>query len=307
MKSTILREVVLRNRRCLGNPTILKDIFNIFKATRAKRAIYSILSILTGAAFINKLSIDIFLLIILGFLIYSIGGLYNAKKDNDYKIKNKHYKIAIISLTIISFLISLYNYKIIVIFLAALFLAFIYNKIARYVLYLDIFIGSLTHVFLPLFGAIWVLNGPLNSYLGILIISPIIFTFLLPVKNLIGFKQDKKRGYATLMTKFKNGKLLTTLSVLFSVFLIFLSFFLFNLSYIFLIFFLIIIITTFFTVKNINSLKGKQAVILVRFIFICFFLGLILESNPSIIITLLFLAVASFFIKDVVKIIFKKS
>jgi len=65
----------------------LKEIKEVFKATRIKRGTYAPLSILAAASFVNILNKEVIILAIIGILVYSIGGLYNAKQDNDFGIK----------------------------------------------------------------------------------------------------------------------------------------------------------------------------------------------------------------------------
>lgn len=274
-----------------------EELKKILIATRVKRASYAPLSIFSAASFINILNIDIIFLAIISLFVYSIGGLYNAKRDNDYKIKEKHFYITVFILVFISLGLSLVNLKILLLMLFAIFLVICYNTIGRKILYGDIFIAGLTHIFIPFMGTLWILNADLLQYIPYALIPTLSFILIVNVKNIIGFKKDKKRGYVTLMTKFYNGKTLMKISSLIGLFIIISFPLIFNLKLnIFLIIFILGIFI--FLIRDIGFLEGKRATSLARLIIVIILFGYLIENQAILIINLLFLLSGALFIKE---------
>ena len=94
--------------------SVTQKIKLILKATRLNRGSYAALSIFTAASFVNVLNKDIIILVVLGFLLYSVAGLHNAMVDNDYKIKKKHFYLALLIIIFLSLILGLTNFKILI-------------------------------------------------------------------------------------------------------------------------------------------------------------------------------------------------
>lgn len=275
----------------------LKELKEIFRATRIKRANFALLSILAAASFVNVLNVDIIALMIITILIYSIGGLHNAVVDNDYKIKKKYFHIIIALIFFISLILSLLNLKILVLILIVLILTFFYNTFSRKILYADLFTLSLTHIFIPFIGALWILNANLSQYFSYVIIPTLSFIFIVNVKNIVGFQEDKKRGYVTLMTQFDNGRTLMKISSLVGILIIIGFPLIFHLKFnIFSIIFILIVFI--FLIKDIDFVDGKKSRRLARLIVPLILMEYIFENKAILIINILFLLSAYLFIKE---------
>jgi hypothetical protein len=252
----------------------------LVKATRIERSLIPLSSIMLVIGFANKINYEIFILSICCIFGYSIGGIFNAKTDKDFKIKNPN-KIIIV-LSVILIILSLFNKIIFLTVLASLLLNVIYNKYSRFILFGDSIILSLTHSTLPIVSAALLLN--LNLKLTTTIASFMFFSMFLiiPMKNLNRIKEDKKNKYKTLLTKYKNGKKLT--NFLFQIYFVFiiLAYFIFNLNYIFLIGIIPIFILKTIIDYNLNNKKEIFAYELSRFLVILFIFFIVYSKTSNI-------------------------
>jgi hypothetical protein len=275
-----------------------KNFFLVLKATRVKRAGFALLSIFAAASFVNLLNRDVIILAILALLLYCVGGLHNAKVDNDYRLKKRDFYIAVSFILFISLILASTNPKILVLISLVLVLTIFYNTISRKLLYVDLFILSLTHVFVPFIGTLWLLNKNIMQYIGHALMPTLTFIFIVSVKNILEFEKDRKRGYVTLMTLFKNGKGLMKASVAVGLLILSLFFLILGFSLVNLIIFSLIFFISIFIIKYINNLEGKKAIILARMLFTLVLMIYLIENRASLTINMLFFILGYVFIKD---------
>lgn len=258
----------------------VKNIISLVKAARLERALIPISYIMIPAAITNKISLDLFYLIICCILGYSIGGLINAKVDKDFELKGAG--AAVIIIFILSFLISLHNYIITIMVFINLIMGYIYNKPSRKILFGDSIILSITHVGIPMFTSSILLGLSILSILPLTVIVMLFYATIDQMSNLNGIKEDKQRGYKTLMTTFKEGKLYTHFLMNIS-FLIMILIYLFNnfsKKYLFVTFTLLIL--EVFMNYMMNSKREIEAYGLMRLIAIAFPLAFIYELAKDI-------------------------
>ncbi len=273
-------------------------IIELIKATRIQRSSYALLSIFIAASFFNILNKQVLILAFLSILFYSIGGLQNAIKDKDYKINKKILPIFIFPIVLITLIITNFNYKIIFLIPLVLILTFFYNNFSRKILLADLITMSFTHIIIPFLATLWILNKPIIPYLKYPAFLAISFILIINTKNMSGFLEDKKRGYVTLMTKFKSGKYLILTSAILGLGLIITNSIILKNYPQNPILFSIIFIPSFFLLKDIKHLKGTQATKIARMIFVLLALGYLIFNKPSIKITALGLLSSFIFIKD---------
>jgi len=270
--------------------------WNLVRATRIKRTLPILMIILIPAAYSNKFPLTVLLLFLVVILIYSASSIYNAYKDGDYKLPN-YYFVIILILLFLTLVISLLDKIIFFAALIAIFLGYIYNTVARFIPLGDALTAGLTHFVLP------IIVSSLLVGLGLSFIIPCaIFVYLIaicigPVTNLKDIKEDKKRGYKTLVNSVKNPKTVAITLFSFSFIIIFLLYLFLgirNLNLLFLIpSFLLIIMTT----RQIYKGKMKSALNLMRFYLITSFgiLIFILTSNVNVILGSAFIVMIYFF------------
>lgn len=257
-----------------------KEFLNLLKATRLERTLIPISSIILVTGFANKITLDILILMICCILVYAIGGIFNAKIDKDFKLK--HSNLTIIILSVLSIVLSLYNYIIFFTVLVAFLLAFIYSRYSRFFLFGDSIILSVTHSALPILSASLLLN--LNLKL-IFTLSTFMFfstALIIPIKNLNGVEKDKKNKYVTLPTKYKNGKKITHLLLQFYFIFMFLAYFIFNLTNKFLFVILFVFIIQIFINYSINNKKEILAYKLTRLIGLLFTFAFVFDKASNI-------------------------
>ncbi len=264
----------------------------LLRAMRIERTIPGLLTIMVPVSFANKFSIEIFFLCLVGILIYSAQSIFNAKRDNDYLLPNysKHVS-AMLILTAIIF--SLSNRLIFLAALGWIFLGFIYNTIARFVLLADVTILSFTHHALPILSSALLLNIDLELAILLSLFMFILFWFIIPIKNLKGVEDDLKRRYTTLATKSKKGILISKIFLGISFFVMLAGYFIFNLSYTYLIFLALALILGAFSLVKINKLHDGN-LNLFRLIPMVFLLGIIADKSSNL--KILILSFSLFFV-----------
>ncbi len=182
---------------------------NIIRASRIERSLIPVSSIIIALAFANRFNFDAFILIILTVLIYSFGGLMNAVCDRDYKVV-KSAMLFVLFLVFLALAIS--HKKEIMMFVAiSIGLSFIYNKLSRRILLGDSFILGLTHGAVPFIAASMLMKISHSFSISFGTYIFLVLFLLVPMKNFNGIREDRKRGYKTLITSYKNGKFLTLL------------------------------------------------------------------------------------------------
>jgi len=285
------------------NSLTIAQIKNLLKASRITRSSYALLSILAAASFMNIINIDIIILIIIGVMFYTIGGLQNSLNDNDHKINKKYFYAITFFIIIISLILALINKKIYIILPMVLALTFFYNTLSRKILFADVLTTSLTHMLIPFLGTLWILNNNISDYFIDSILPMSCYFFMINVKNLVGFKEDKKRGYITPMTIFKNGKTFMKISVIMGLIIILVYAYILKIYTNNLFIISLILISSIFLFKNIDKLEGQKSLDIARLILVFVLAGYLLENKAILAITLLFLLSSFIFVKKGLKVI----
>lgn len=277
------------------------NFINLLKATRIKRALIPLSFIILMTGFANKINTEIIILMTCSVLMYSIGGIVNAKVDKDYRIK--YIKTTIAILFLITIILSLYNYIIFVTVLLGFILGYIYSKYSRKILFGDSIILSITHSTLPIISSSILLE--INPKLTMIttIFMFLTMTLIIPIKNLKGIEEDKKRGYITFMTKFSNGKQITLLLMQIYFISLFLAYFLFDLSSKFIFILMGIFILKILIDYFLNTKKDVTAYKLIRLVPILFIFGIIFDKAEnslalSLIFSIILIYTISLFFKE---------
>ena len=287
----------------------VQTIVLIWKATRIKRGTYAALSAVVASAFVGTVDLRLFALLILCFVVYAIGGLVNALKDNDFPaLTRQDYIWGISILTLFSFLCGLLDYILLLFVLVGLVLGYVYSHHSRYVLYGDIFVGSLYHIFLPMLAVFLLYDLSLVTYLPLVFFLQIVFTFLLSVKNINGYEEDKERGYITFMTLFPTAKgtQFTFFSSLISAVLMFLLPLAIPTNMISLSILLLAVPLFYFLFRSIARLQAKQAVIYSRMAYFLLLFSMVISFNPGLLFMGIFLFFSTEFIVDFVRLVMLK-
>ena len=257
----------------------MDSILNIIKAARFERTLIPLSYIIIQIAYAKRITPDINFLKISCIFTYATGGLINAKMDNDFQTKYINKTILLFLLIALSF--SLKNYIITLTILIGFIMGYIYSKPARKILFGDGIILPITHILIPIISSSLILKVPLMEIIPLTLALMIPFGTMLQMKNLKGINQDKKNNYKTLMTCYKNGRLITYYLLKLSFIIIFLIYFLFdfgnNYLAIVLILYIIQIIMDYFIYTK-QELKAHG---LTRLITITIPLAIVLEKNPK--------------------------
>jgi 4-hydroxybenzoate polyprenyltransferase len=275
-----------------------RSVINLIKSARFERAGYAPLTIFSASSFANSFNINVLILALVGFLLYLIGAVHNSVKDKDHFIRKKPAYLVMVLIFIICFAISLTNLKILILILAASLLSFFYNTASRKILMADLATMSITHIFLPFLGTLWVLNESIVNYIPYALMPSLAFFFIVNVKNMSGFQDDAKRGYVTLMTRFRNRKKLMQLSVLIGILIILFFYFILDFSAACSLILLLILIISVLIIRSIDRLDGRRAVILARFVIFLVFLIYIINNRPPFLVLLLFVFSGIVFAKE---------
>ena len=257
----------------------MNDILNMTKATRFERTLIPLSYIIIPIAYANKITPDIIFLMISCIFTYATGGLINAKIDNDFKTKNIN-KTILLFLSI-ALLFSLKNYIITLTILIGFTMGYIYSRPARKILFGDGIILPITHILIPIISSSLILKVSLIEIIPLTIALMIPFGTMLQMKNLKGIKQDKRNNYKTLMTCYKNGRLITYYLMKISFITIFLIYFLFDLGNNYLIIVLILYMIQIIMDYFIYTKQELKAHGLTRLITIIIPLAIVLEKNPK--------------------------
>ena len=258
---------------------------NLLKATRVVRVLIPLSSIMLIVGFANQINKDIFILAICCVLIYSAGGIFNAKVDKDFKLK--YPIIAVIFLFVTALILSFSNYIIFFSVVAWVLLSFIYNKFSRKILFGDSTILAITHAVIPIVGASLLLNLDFRIMFMISSFMFVALFLIIPMKNLNQIEKDKKRRYKTLMTQFKNGRQITNWLLNIHILLLFLSYFIFDFGNKFLLIFFFIFILKIFVSNLINKNRDLKAYYLSRLIFILFSFAIVYDQTTNTIFILM--------------------
>src|SRR3989339_262792 len=164
----------------------------------------------------------------------------------------------------------------------AILLGYIYNTTARYIVFGDGLIAGLTHYVLPIIASSLLVGLNKEIIIQISIIVYFIAICMGPITNLKDIKEDRKRGYKTLVNTVKNP--FTVAIILFEIqfFFILILYFFFNLSYINLILLFPIYILKIFITTKIYQQKSKEALNYLRLYLILSFTFLILSLTNNL-------------------------
>ena len=228
-------------------------------------------------------------------ILYGAVAIHNAKKDNDYPLPDSTSKVIIFLLIFAIYLAS--REKIVFIGIVVLFiLGILYNLVSRYIVAGDATIIAFSHIAWPMFISSTILGLSKNYKFVFPIIMYVIFWFLLHLKNLKDTIGDKKRGYKTITTNFKNGREITLVSSQISYIFMIIFFFVFNFKYklIFSLILLFVSLSVFIKIKIEDDIYVAN---LLKFSMILFFSMLIFEfSGFSLIFGICFFQVSTYII-----------
>lgn len=198
-------------------------LFNLIRATRIERSLYAVGSIIVTAAILDSFSLEVAILMLNSILLYCVGGLINAKKDNDYNMGKKNIDKYILFLFIVASLLSLQSLLLLLSTIIWFLFGFVYNHYSRKILMMDSFVLSITHVVVPGVFTFLILGSTDYSVLFILIFLAIVFFLLITMKNINQKNEDLQRGYLTLMTCYRKGFYITICLYLIAIFLMILT------------------------------------------------------------------------------------
>ncbi|MCH7850101.1 MAG: UbiA prenyltransferase family protein [Nanoarchaeota archaeon] len=240
---------------------------NLLKSMRIYRSLIPLSFIILVVGFANQLSKEIIILCISCVLLYVSGGVFNAKIDKDFKIKYVNIFLFLIFIT--TLILSFSNIIIFAAVLSWIFLNIIYSKYSRFVLFGDTIILGFTHVMIPILSASLLLN--LDYTVTIKLASFMFFSMILimPIKNIKGIDEDKKRGYKTFLTTYRKGKQITIVLMFMYFTSLFMAYYVFDLGNKFLllsIFFIpLYMVMHMCMIKKMETLSYKCSRLLVLF------------------------------------------
>jgi len=257
-----------------------RDFFALLKAMRIERSLMPLSFIMIAVGFADKITLNIFILMACCVMMYTVGGLINAKADKDFEAKKIN--IAIIVLLFISLILSFNHYIIFLAVIASLFMGFVYNKVFRFFLFGDSIALAITHVIIPIVSSSLILNLSTPTFISVIPLAAIPFGLIAPMKNLRGITGDKKRHYKTLMTTNKNGKQITYVLLSLYFIAVFAAYFILDLGNRFLfVVFILFIVKVFMDYYMINK-KEIIAYGLVRLVIITLPFAFVFDKTSNI-------------------------
>ncbi|MBD3249295.1 hypothetical protein GF336_04585 [Candidatus Woesearchaeota archaeon] len=251
----------------------MNSMVQTIKAMRIERSFFAVLMIFIPAAFTGKINASVYLLVLLCVIAYTIGGLYNAKVDNDYDVKHANQIMAFLFIT--GLVISLKDIVLFFTFFMWFALGLVYNKYSRFVLFGDNTVLAVTHGALPVLSSSFLLG--LDIWLSLKLAGFLFVNMWLaiPLKNLNNFKKDEMLGYHTLMTMKKNGRSITEM-LLESYFIsMFFAYFLFDLGDVFLAVLMFLFILRIFVFRLLREKKFAHGYRLNKIATLIFLFGII--------------------------------
>ncbi|MFW5886583.1 MAG: UbiA family prenyltransferase [Bacteroidota bacterium] len=256
----------------------MQKSFILLKEMRLQRTIIPILASITPLALTTTLNIYPIISILSCILIYAAASIHNAYIDNDFLVKKKTRRISIL-FVIFALIISAFNPITFLVSLLWISLGLLYNTVSRRILFADTIILSITHILLPYFSTVYLLNIIEINSIGLGIILTTIFLLLSQTKNLKGHKDDKKRNYKTPMTVFRNGNFIINIFFLFSISLMISVYYSLGFQKLFLLSSTIILFLVMFS----YCFKEEKMLKIMRFIFLFFVMSIITHFSSSII------------------------
>ncbi|MFH0874627.1 MAG: hypothetical protein V1859_01730 [archaeon] len=265
-------------------------IADIFRATRIERACFGL-----AAAFVPisrfpistfyAISFEFTLFCVAATLLYCALGIMNAWLDNDFSLPLLWKKVVFI-MFIATIIVSLFSIKVFFAVLAYIFLGIIYNTVARKIFMMDGILLSIAHYFLPVFFTSYLLNADIVNSLYLSFYFFAFSFFFMPLKNIRGAKEDRKRGYKTIPAMHVAGGIITLMLMDISFFVMLIGFFAFRLSLIYLVcLFLMLVLGSI--LKFLHS-SGNEELFghVFRLGLIFFPLSFILSSSPPLYVVL---------------------
>lgn len=218
----------------------LSNVRALIKTAKFERGLILASYTLVPLAISNTFKTDIFFLLGACILTYGVGGLINAKVDND--TGTKYLTEGIIVLFLLALLVSLKNYIITITVFVGLIMGYLYSKFSRKIVFADSFILSITHVFIPIMSSALIFNVNIIQILPLTIWLMVFYNLIVQMKNLRGVEDDIKNNYKTPMTTMRSGKLVIHSLMKLSLIVLFAIYFVFNMGQKYLIVILIIFI-----------------------------------------------------------------
>ncbi|MBN2422323.1 hypothetical protein JXB41_03785 [Candidatus Woesearchaeota archaeon] len=263
-----------------------EEILNLVKATRIDRTLFGLSALLIPIAYNPIYKLDLILFCICCVLLYSFFGIHNAKQDKDHNLPG-YTNLVLIFFVILSFLIALFNKSILTAVILYLFLGFFYNTVSRKILLLDSTILSMTHYLLPILFCCYFLDIEFMFSMKIAIYFFIVSLFYMPLKNIRGSAEDKKRGYKSLTTLYPNGAQITFFLMDISFVLMTISYFIFDLEIIYL--FCLLIIYLFERIMKYLEFKGEKILLakIFRAVDIFFCSAFVLSKTTNFVVGVL--------------------
>jgi len=246
----------------------------ILKSSRIERMMPTITIILLPIAISSSINLNVVLLIICCLLIYSAASIHNGMKDNDLDLpKNSKYLVLFFLIT--AAILSFFDPIILITSISWVILGYLYNSHSRKVLFGDSSILAFTHYVLPFIASSLLISLSSSLIITISIVIYLVMWPIMNVKNVKDWRDDKERGYRTIMTNFKNGYSLCLVCIQATVILMFISYlYIFGneLSYFFSLMVLTIDLFIISDFKRGNHLSSMEKM---RSLFMIYILGLI--------------------------------
>jgi 4-hydroxybenzoate polyprenyltransferase len=258
----------------------MTGFIEILKATRVHRTLTALTAIMVPVAFANKINSAIFYLALVCVCIYAVAGIQNAKRDNDYNLP-RNFKIFSAIVLLLGLVFSLKHHIIFLTFVTWILLGVFYNTIARFILFGDVTVLSITHHTLPTLSSSLLLGLDLKTTLLLTSFMFVTFWFIIHLKNLKDTREDKGRGYKTLTINIKDGITKTKLLFEISFLCMFIAYFIFGLSKIYLYILICVLLIKILVTYFIDLKKHETALNFMRLMVIVFLIALIVDRTNN--------------------------
>jgi len=256
------------------------SFIEVLKATRIHRTLTALAAIMVPVAFASNLHKDIYFLALTCIFVYCASGILNAKKDNDYKLP-KYYKIVIGVFLILGLIVSFKNLIITATYFSWIGLGLFYNTAARYILFGDVTILSITHHTLPTISSSFILGLDIRLIVILSLVMFVTFWFIIHMKNLKDSKEDKDRGYKTLSSHVENGEIKTKLLFDISFLCMFVAYFILGLSRTYLYILITVLIAKIMISYFMDVTEHETALNIMRLMVILFLGALIIDQTDN--------------------------
>jgi len=259
----------------------MSNLVSVLKATRIHRTLTALAAIMVPVAFASQMQTDIYFLALTCIFVYGASGILNAKKDNDYVLP-KYYKIIIGIFLLLGLIVSLKNYIITATYFSWIGLGLFYNTAARFILFGDVTILSITHHTLPTISSAFILGLDIKLIIILSLVMFVTFWFIIHMKNLKDSKEDKDRGYKTMSTHVKNGDIMTKLLFDISFLCMFVAYFILDLSRTYLYILTTVLISKIMISYFMDMTKHETALNIMRLMVILFLGAMIFDRTKNL-------------------------